>query len=152
MATYDYYKLKQGGIPAPRHGAQWWWIRIDFSKQHVVAADVLKLAEIKSGSIVKCGLTRVTSPTAAAMTIDLETSAGGNELDAAIAANSGTDTWLTCDTADDNNPITITADGYIYATINTAGAVSGIVDVLFEIVMAGNADIDRYADSLAEAN
>ena len=152
MATYDYYKLKQGGIPAPRHGAQWWWIKVDFTKQPVVAADVLKLAEVKAGTILKCGFTRATIPTDGAATMDIEITAGGNQLDVAIDIDSGTDTWLTCDTMDDDNPIIITADSYIFATINSAACNYGITDILIEVVLAGNADIDRYSDSLAEAN
>jgi hypothetical protein len=159
MATLDYYKLKQGGIPQPRHGSNWWWIRVDFSKivkylnvDQVAAADVLKLAEIKSGSILKCGFTRVTVPANGAATMDIETTSGGDEIDAAVDIDSATDTWLRTDTLDDDGPITITSDDYIYATINSAACVSGVIDILLEVVIAGSDDIDRYSDSLAEAN
>jgi len=152
MATYDYYKLQQGSYPAIKHGSNWIHIIVDFTKQPVVAGDVLKLMEIKSGSILKCGFTRVRSVTLAASTMDIETSSGGDEIDAAVAINSGTDTWLRTDTLDDDGPIILTADGYIYCTINTQPANQGIVDILLEIVVAGNADLDRWTDSIAEAN
>jgi hypothetical protein len=152
MATYDYFKLQQGAIPSIKPGSNWFWIRVDFTKQPCAAADVLRLCEIKSGSILKCGFTRVTSPTAGAATMDIETTAGGNQIDAAVAINSATDTWLRTDTLDDDGPIVITSDSYIFATINTAACNSGIVDILLEVVIAGDADIDRYGDSLAEGN
>lgn len=152
MATYDYYKLQQGGIPAVKHGSNWFWIRVNFDKQSAAAADVFKLCEIKSGSILKSGFTRVTVPTNGAATMDIETTSGGDEIDAAVDIDSGTDTWLRTDTLDDNGPIVITSDDYIYATINTAACATGVVDILLEVVVAGQADLDRWTDHLGEAN
>lgn len=151
MATYDYYREHQPQIPNIKTGSNWFFIRIDFSKQPTVVGDDLKLCEIKAGSILKSGFTRTMSPTLGAVTIDFGTAQNGVEIINAIAAN-GTDTWVRAGTLDDDGPITITADGYLWAEVNGATPNYGIVDLLLEVVVAGNADIDRYSDSLAEAN
>jgi hypothetical protein len=151
MATYDYYKLQQGSYPTVKNGSNWFHIIVDFTKQKAAAADVFKLMEIKAGSILKCGFTRVRSATAGAATMDIETTSGGNQIDAAVAINSGTDTWLRTDTLDDDGPIVITSDDYIYCTINSAACTTGVIDILLEIVIA-ETDLDRWTDSIAEAN
>ena len=152
MATYDYYKLQQGGIPAVKHGSNWFWIRVDYSKQPCAAGDVLKACEIKSGSILKSGFTRVTFPTLSATTMDIGTTSAGLEIDAAVDTDSTADTWLRVDTLDDDGPIKITSDDYIYIENIGNAANYGIIDVLLEVVVVGNADLDRWTDSLAEAN
>jgi hypothetical protein len=135
--TFEYYKLQQGGIPNVKPGSNWFWIRVDFSLQPGAATDIYKLCEIKNHWILKSGFTRATvASLPASATIDIETAAGGDQIDAAVDITSGTDTWIRCDTLDDDGPIPITADSYIYMTLNTAAAVSGILDIMLEVIVA----------------
>lgn len=151
MATYDYYKEHQPQIPNIKTGSNWFFIRVDYSKQPVIAADVLKICEIKSGSILKSGFTRVTFPTLSATTMDIGTSSGGNQIGAGVDTD-GADTWVRAGTLDDDGPIIITADDYLYAENLGNPANYGIIDILLEVVIAGNVDLDRWTDSIAEAN
>lgn len=149
MATYDYYKNQQPVGPY-KPGSNWFMITVDFSKQNVAAADVLRLMEVKNHWILKSGFTRVRSAADGTATMDIETTAGGDQIDAAVDIDSATDTWLRFDTLDDDGPIALTADSYIFATINAAACSSGIIDILLEIVIPHN-NVDAV-DSIAEAN
>jgi hypothetical protein len=94
MATYDYHRLQQGGIPNLKNGSNWFHIVVNFNKQTVAAGDVLRLCEMKAGWILKCGFTRVRAAANGAATMDIETTSGGDEVDAAVDIDSATDTWL----------------------------------------------------------
>lgn len=132
MATYDYFR--QPGIPAPHPGENWWWIRLDFTIQNMQTSDVCRIAKLKNHWIIKNTFTRMTIPTTAAATADLGVTSGGQELDAAVALD-GTDTWVRGDAVDDDGPLAITADGYIYFECLTAAIYDGIFDYLVEVIM-----------------
>ena len=151
MATYDYYKLQQGSIPNIKPGSNWFHIRIDFTLQGAAQNDIFKLCEVKNHWIVKSGFFRATvdSGTATAA-LSVGTSSAGTELSSTHDISTATDTWYRFDTVDDDGPIALTADGYLYAQVITAAAYAGMCDLMIEIVVAPG-DEDRV-DSLAEAN
>jgi len=147
MATYDWYKENQSNLTSIKPGSNWFFFRIDWSKQNCAQNDDLKLCEIFNHWVLKSGFTRATVATDGAASLDLGTSAGGNQIDDAIAIDSGTDTWIRFDTVDDDGPVALTADGYIYARVLDAAVDDGITDVMLEIVVPA---WDTETDSLAE--
>ena len=151
MATHEYYKRQQGSIPNVRPGSNWFHIKVDFTLQPGEIDDIYKLCEVKNHWILKSGFFRATVDTGTATaTWDTGTSSAGTELDAAADCSTATDTWIRFDTLDDDGPIAITADGYLWGQVNTAAAKAGSIDLMIEIVVAPG-DEDRV-DSLAEAN
>jgi hypothetical protein len=137
MATYEYYKRQQGGIPTVKPGSNWFFIRVDFSLEPGEINDIYKLCEVKNHWIVKSGFFRATTDTGTAnATWSTGTSSAGVELDDAADCSTTTDTWYRFDTVDDDGPVPITADGYLWGIVNTAAAYTGIVDLMIEIVVA----------------
>ena len=142
MAIYNYFELKQGSYPSIQPGSNWFHIRVDareFQKYFnttIAAGDILRLLKVKNHWIIKNGFTRVSAVTVAAATGDLEISSA-NELDAAVALNNATDTWIRTDGSDDDVPLAVTADGYILLTINTqAFDIKAVFDVMLEIIVS----------------
>lgn len=146
MATLSYHKLQQGAL-THKPGSNWWWIRLDFALMPAAQNDTLKIAETKNHWILKSCLNRTTVACTGAATMDLGTGASGNQIDDAIDIDSGTDTWLRADTLDDDGPVAITADGYIYATVLDAAVSNGIIDVMLEVIIP-HPNVDDY-DHLA---
>ena len=148
MATYNYYKLQQGGIPSIKPGSNFFWIRLDYTLQPREINDDARICEIKNHWVLKSGFTR-TDGTAGVATanIDIGTSAGGNQLDDAVDID-GADTMTRMDTLDDDGPIAITADGHIFVRMLTAAAYDGYTDIFIEVVVP-NTDVEA-GDSLAE--
>lgn len=152
MATYDYYKLQQGSYPSIKPGSNWFHIRVDanvfeeYFRTTIAAGDILRLMEVKNHWIIKNGFTRVTDPTTAAATGDLEV-AVANELDNAAALNNAADTWIRTDGSDDDAPLAITADGYVLLTINAqAFDHNSVLDIMLEVIVSPW-DVERV-DSL----
>ena len=110
--------------------------------------DTALICEVFDHWIVKCGFTRATVATTGAASMDIGTTSTGLELDAAVAIDSGTDTWLRCDTVDDDGPVAITDDGYLYIEVLDAAIDDGITDVMLEIIVPA---WDTETNSLAEA-
>jgi len=151
MATYDYYKLQQGSIPNVRPGSNWFHIRVDFTLQPAAQDDIYKLCEVKNHWIVKSGFFRPTIDTGTATAAwTTGTTSAGTELSSTNNCSTATDTWIRFDTVDDDGPVALTADGYLYGQVITAKAETGMIDLMIEIVVAPG-DEDRV-DSLAEAN
>jgi len=135
MATHAYYKLQQGSIPSIKPGSNWFWIRIDWTLEPGAINDDYQICEVKNHWVLKSGFTR-TDATAGAATanIDIGTSAGGNQIDDAVDID-GADTMTRFDTLDDDGPIAITADGFLYVRLLTAAAGSGWTDIFIEVVV-----------------
>ena len=147
MAIHNWYKEHQSNLVSTKPGSNWFFFRIDFSKQNCAQNDDLKLCEVKNHWVLKSGFTRVQTACDGAATLDLGTEAAGNQIDDAVDIDSATDTWLRFDTLDDDGPIALTADGYIYARVLDAAVDDGIVDVMLEVVIPA---WDTETDSLAE--
>jgi len=135
MASYDYYKRKDTGsvIPSLKPGENWFFIRIQPALQPMAVADTLKLFKVKNHWVIKNGLTRITTPTTAAALGDIGTTAGGNELDTNLDLDSASDTWVRMDTVDDDGPVPIQSDDYIYFECLSAAITDGVIDLLIEI-------------------
>jgi hypothetical protein len=150
MATYDLWRLERGKMAEiqTNPGSNWWFFRMDFSQIPLAANDVVRLAEIKNHWVLKCAFSREFAQSSDASSVDFGTSSAGNEIDNDIAIDSGTDTWLRSDTLDDDAPIAITADGYLYATMRDAACDSGILDLLIEVVIPPTNvdDVDNYGN------
>lgn len=134
MAEYELYKTQQA-LGSVKPGSCWFHIRIDFAKQNFAQNDTAKILEVKNHWVLKSGFTRVSTATDGASTLDIGTSSGGNQLDDAVDIDSTTDTWLRMDTLDDDGPIALTADGYIYIKVLDAAVSSGVVDIMLEIII-----------------
>jgi len=122
-------------------------IRLDWAKQNCAQNDTMKICEVMNHWIVKGGFSRATIATDGAASLDVGTSSAGNQLDDAIAIDSGTDTWLRFDTVDDDGPVALTADGYLYVKVLDAAVDDGITDLMIEIIVPV---WDGETDSLAE--
>jgi len=135
MASYDYYKRKDTGsvIPSLVPGSNWFFIRIQPALQNMSIADTLKLFKVKNHWVILNGLTRITTATTAGALGDIGTTAGGKELDEDLDLDSTSDTWIRMDTVDDDGPVPIEADGYIYFECLTAAITDGVIDLLIEI-------------------
>jgi hypothetical protein len=151
MATYEYYKRQQGSIPNIKPGSNWFHIKIDFTLQGAAQNDIFKICEVKNHWIVKCGFFRATVDSGTASgALSVGTASAGTELSATHDISTATDTWIRFDTVDDDGPIALTADGYLWAQVIDAAAYAGNCDLMIEIIVAPG-DEDRV-DSLAEAN
>lgn len=137
MATYDLWRQPYGKmIEIPQKpGSNYWFFRIDFSQNPMAANDVMRLAEVKNHWILKSAFSREYAKSSDASSVDFGTSSGGNQIDNDIAIDSNSDTWLRADTLDDDGPIAITADDYLYATMRDAACDSGILDLIIEVVI-----------------
>lgn len=144
MTLYAYHKEHQESLlPTIKPGSNWFFFRIKPALQNLQANDDITLCEVKNHWVLKCGFTRVTTPTTGAATMDIGTAAGGNQLDDAIDIDSATDTWLRMDTLDDDGPIALTADGYIYARNLDAAVYDGVIDIMLEIIVpAWDTEVD----------
>lgn len=147
MATHEYHKMQQP-LGSHKPGSNWFFIRVDFTKQNCASGDVLKLMEVKNHWILKSGFSRVSTAANGAATGDFGTSSAGNEIDADIDLDSATDTWLRSDTLDDDGPIALTADGFLYLEVKSAACSSGIIDLMIEIIIPHD-NVDAV-DSLGE--
>ena len=84
MSTYDYYREHQSPSNAPKgNGTFWLYAKIDFAKQNMAAADVLKLFKVKDKWLLLRGFTRTLVATDGDATADIGTTSGGQQLDVA---------------------------------------------------------------------
>ena len=84
MSTFNYYREHQSGGNAPKaNGTFWLYAKIDFAKQNMDAADVLKLFKIDNYWVILRGMTRTVTASDGDATADIGTSSGGQELDIA---------------------------------------------------------------------
>ena len=150
MANYDYYKRQDTGsiIPSVKPGENWFFIRVQPKLQPMATADNLKLFQVYNHWIIKDGFSRIYTATTAAATADIGTAAGGQEISAALDLDSAADTWVRFTAVDDDAPVAITTDGYIYFECLDADIYDGIIDLLFEVVVC-NTDTDA-STSFAE--
>jgi hypothetical protein len=146
MATYNYYREYQSPSNSPKFPTFWLYAKVDFSKQNVVANDVLRLFKVKDKWLLLRGFMRCLTASGAANTLDLGTSSGGQQLDAGFNANSAGD-WIIMDTLKGSGEIALTADGYIFLENLSASATAGITEIAIE-VFAGPEDQEE--DSLTE--
>ena len=137
MATYEYYKRKDTGsyIPAMKPGSNWVFIRVQPALQPMAISDVLKIFPVKNHWIIKNGFTRISTPTTAAALGDIGTTSGGNELDTNLDLDNAADTWIRFDSGDDDAPVAITADGYLYFECLSAAIYDGVIDIYFEVIV-----------------
>lgn len=139
MATYDYYKEHMDMITFPtlRPGDNWVHVEVDFSKQNMLANDVLKLFKIKNHWIIKCNFGRRITASDGDATADIgPDSAGGyNNIDSAFDQQAGATTWAIGSVGLDDAPEMVTADGYVYFENLTNTCTSGRSEFLFEIII-----------------
>lgn len=137
MASYDYYKRKDTGsmIPSLKPGSNWFFIRVQPALQNMVAADTLKLFKTKNHWVFLNGFSRITTPTTGAATADIGTTGTGQEYTAALDLDSATDTWVRFTGGDDDAPVAIIADGYVYFECLDAAITDGVIDLLFEFMI-----------------
>jgi hypothetical protein len=137
MASYDYYKRNDTGsrIPSLKSGSNWFFIRVQPALQPMNVADTLKLFKTKNHWIFKNGLTRITTPTTAAATADIGTTGTGQEYTAALDLDNAADTWTRMTAGDDDAPVAVTADGYVYFECLGAAIYDGVIDLMFEFVI-----------------
>ncbi|MFA9408739.1 MAG: hypothetical protein ACERKJ_07870 [Candidatus Dadabacteria bacterium] len=147
MAEHLLYKTNQYMIPSIKPGSNWFFFRINWTETPFLQNDTAKICEVKDHWILKSGFTRATVATSGAASMDIGTATTGQEIDTAIAIDSGTDTWLKMDGATDNTPIAITADGHIFIEVLDAAVDDGITDIMLEIIVPA---WDTETDSLAE--
>lgn len=147
MATYNWYKEIQQPYGNIKPGSNWFHIRIEPGKQNMAAADVAKVMEIKNHWILKSGFYRITTPTTAAATADFGTTSGGQEISAAMDLDSANDTWVRFTVLDDDGPVPVTADGFLYFEALGATIYDGVIDIMIEIVVPV---WDGEVDSIAE--
>ena len=147
MATYDWYKTHQPNFTSLKPGSNWLCFRINWREQQMAQNDSIRLCEIKDHWILKCGFTRSTIATTGAAALDMGILLAGQEVDTAMACDSGTDTWLAIDGATDDAPVAIIVDGYIYIKVIDAAVTDGITDIMLEFVIPA---WDTETDSLAE--
>lgn len=133
MATYDYWR--EQNLISPHPGLNTWFIHLDFTIQNMQTADVLRIAKVKNHWILKSGLTRATTPTTAAATADLGTTTGGQEIGAGIDLDNASDVWVRAGTLDDDVPVPIEADGYLYFECLDAAIYDGVMDIMLEVIM-----------------
>ena len=135
MASYDYYKRRDTGteIPSLKPGSNWFFIRVKPDLQPMNIADTLKLFKIKNHWVIKSGFTRISTATTAAALADIGTTAGGNEIDTNLDIDSASDPWVKFDSVNDNAPLAVTSDGYVYFECLSAAITDGVIDLLFEI-------------------
>jgi len=134
MASYDYYKRKDTGsvIPSLVPGSNWFFIRVQPALQNMSTADTLKLFKTKNHWVFKNGFYRVSTATSGAASADIGVSGTGQEYTAALPTDSGSDTWVRFTAADDDAPLPVEADGYVYFECLDAAVTDGVVDLLFE--------------------
>ena len=149
MSTYDYYREHQSPSNAPKgNGTFWLYAKVDFAKQNMAAADVLKLFKIKDKWLLLRGFTRTLVASDGDATCDIGTTSGGQELDAAADQYAAGD-WVTMSVLTGTSAaIAVTADGYIFLEDLEATCTSGIFEVMIE-VYAGPDDAEG-TDSLTE--
>ena len=147
MAEHEWYKTHQPNLTSIKPGSNWFFFRLNWREQNMLQNDTLKLCEVMNHWVVKCGFSRATIATTGAASLDVGTASAGNQLDDAIAIDSGTDTWLRFDTVDDDGPVALTADGYLYLKVLDAAVTDGITDLMIEIIVPA---WDTETDSLAE--
>ena len=151
MSTYDYYREHQSPSNAPKgNGTFWLYAKVDFAKQNMVAADVLKLFKVKDKWLLLKGITRTLVASDGNATCDIGTTSGGQQLDVAADQYAAGD-WVTMSVLTATGaaaPIALTADGYIYLENLEATCTSGIFEVAIE-VYAGPFDAEG-TDSLTE--
>lgn len=137
MASYDYYKRKDTGsfIPSMKPGSNWVFVRVQPALQPMAVADTLKLLKVKNHWVFLNGFSRITTPTTAAATADIGTTGVGQQYTAALDLDSASDTWVRFTAGDDDAPIAITADGYIYFECLDAGISDGVIDLYFEFMI-----------------
>jgi len=144
MSTYKYYQEHQSPKNAPKgNGTFWLYAKVDFAKQNMAAADVLKLFIIKDKWLLLKGITRTLVASDGDATCDIGTTSGGQELDAAADQYAAGD-WVTMSvltTTGTPAPIAVTADGFIYLENLEATCTSGIFEVAIE-VYAGPEDAE----------
>ena len=147
MAEHLLYKTNQYNLVSTKPGSNWLFFRINWRETPLAQNDTAKICEIKNHWILKSGFTRATVATTGAASMDIGTASAGQEIDIAVAIDSGTDTWLRFDTVDDDGPVAITADGYIYIEVLDAAVDDGITDIMLEVIIPA---WDTETDSLAE--
>ena len=139
MASYDYYKRKDTGshIPSLKPGSNWFFIKVQPALQNMVAADTLKLFKTKNHWVFLNGFYRVATGTTGAASADIGTTGTGEEYTAAIPVDQDgiTDQWVRFTAADDNAPLAIIADGYVYFECLEASITDGEIDLLFEFMI-----------------
>jgi hypothetical protein len=134
MSTFNYYREFQSGMNAPKaNGAFWLYAKVDFAKQNMAAADVLKLFKIKDKWLLLRGFTRTLVASDGDATCDIGTTSGGQELDQAADQFAAGD-WVTMSALTGTAAaIAITADGYIFLEDLEATCTSGIFEVMIEV-------------------
>jgi len=134
MASYEYYKRKDTGshIPSLKPGSNWFFIRVQPALQYMSTADTLKLFKTKNHWVFLNGFSRITTPTTAAATADIGTTGTGQEYTAALDLDNAADTWTRFTAGDDDAPVAITEDGYVYFECLGAAIIDGVIDLLFE--------------------
>lgn len=140
MASYDYYKRRDTGgtIPSLVPGSNWFFVRVQPALQNMSIADTLKLFKTKNHWIIKDGFSRILTPTTGAATADIGISGTGQEFTAGLDLDSASDTWVRFTAGDDDAPVAITADGYVYFECLGAAITDGIIDLMFEVVIPHN--------------
>jgi hypothetical protein len=137
MASYDFYKSKSTGsvIPSLKPGSNWFFVKMDFTVWNMATADTLKLFKTKNHWVVLNGLYRVATASTDATSFDIGTTAGAKDLSVEIPVDSVSDTWVRFDAGDDDAPVFLDADGYIYAECLDADITTGVTDLLFEFMI-----------------
>jgi hypothetical protein len=144
MSSFDYYKRKDTGsmIPSLKPGSNWFYIVVLPGLQNMVAADTLKLFKTKNHWVYLNGLYRVATGTTGAASADIGITGAGQGIAAAIPIDQDgiTDQWVRMDNggntaADDNVPVAITADGYVFFECLEASVTDGEIDLLFEFMI-----------------
>ena len=137
MASYDYYKRRDTGsiIPSLKPGSNWFFIKVQPALQNMVAADTLKLFKTKNHWVFLNGFYRVATATTGAASADIGTTGTGQEYTAALPSDSGSDTWVRFTAGDDDAPVAIIADGYVYYENLDASVTDGVIDLLFEFMI-----------------
>ena len=139
MASYDYYKRKDTGsiIPTLKPGSNWFFIKVLPALQNMVAADTLKLFKTKNHWVFLNGFYRVATGTTGAASADIGTTGTGQEYTDAIPIDQDgiTDQWVRFTEGDDDAPVAIIADGYVYFECLEASITDGEIDLLFEFMI-----------------
>jgi hypothetical protein len=136
---YDYYKRKDTGsmIPSLKPGSNWFYIVVKPGLQNLTASDSLKLFKTKNHWVFLNGFYRVAAGTTGAASADIGTTAAGQEYTAAIPIDQDgiTDAWVRFTAGDDNAPVAIIADGYVFFECLEASVTDGEIDLLFEFMI-----------------
>ncbi len=130
MTTYDQRGLAPSASPRTD---QVYVIRgrADFKKNPCIAGDSIQVADVPAGTLMLYSGTMVVRAEGAALTIDIGTTAAGNEIDDALDANTGAGTYLTGDTLkfEGNGLLEATAATTIFVTNEVGAADNAIIDV-----------------------